>query len=310
MAGPFGQQIFDRNTISGMNPYDCFMWMFPNTYLGKIVEITSHELEQKVRRRTTGGEILRFFGIIILMTRMKFSSRRSLWSRDRISKYVPSPELGKVMNRQRFEDLVQCVTFSHASERGTPYNNRWTLVNGFLDAINDHMLAQFTPSHMICVDESMSRWYGLGGEWSQVGLPHYVSIDRKPENGCEIKSAACGKSGILIRLELVMSAEDTSERDYEKETSHGTAVTLRLVEPWFDTERIVCGDSFFASAATARALYMRGMRFIGVVKLATKEYPKKYLSEVEKSQRGDHVSLISSDANGFKYNKCRHSIRT
>ena len=40
-----------------------------------------------------------------------------------------------------------------------------------------------TPSERLCVDESMIRWYGIGGPWMDMGLPHYVSIDRKPEDG-------------------------------------------------------------------------------------------------------------------------------
>ena len=32
---------------------------------------------------------------------------------------------------------------------------------------------------MICVDESISRWYGQGGDWIDFGLPHYVAIVRK-----------------------------------------------------------------------------------------------------------------------------------
>jgi hypothetical protein len=36
----------------------------------------------------------------------------------------------------------------------------------------------------------------------------YVAIDRKPENGCEIQSAACGQSGIMIRLTLVKIADE------------------------------------------------------------------------------------------------------
>lgn len=52
----------------------------------------------------------------------------------------------------------------------------------------------------ICIDESMSRWYGKGGDWINEGLPHYVAIDRKPENGCEIQTACCGTSGIMMSL--------------------------------------------------------------------------------------------------------------
>ena len=40
------------------------------------------------------------------------------------------------------------------------------------------------------------------------GLPHYVAMDRKPENGCEIQNAACIDSNIMIQLKLVKSKED------------------------------------------------------------------------------------------------------
>ena len=42
------------------------------------------------------------------------------------------------------------------------------------------MLKQIS-SEMISVDESISRWYGQGGGWINVGLSHYMAIGRKPE---------------------------------------------------------------------------------------------------------------------------------
>ena len=36
----------------------------------------------------------------------------------------------------------------------------------------------------------------------------YVAIDRKTENGCEIQNAACGCSGVLIRLKIVKTAAE------------------------------------------------------------------------------------------------------
>ena len=60
-----------------------------------------------------------------------------------------------------------------------------------------------------------------------------MALERKPEKTCELKTAACGKSGICVRIEAVVSAEETSQRDYEGENSHGAAVLMRLVEPWF-----------------------------------------------------------------------------
>lgn len=93
----------------------------------------------------------------------------------------------------------------------------------------------------------MSRWYGLGGDWIDVGLPHYVSIDRKPENGCENQNAACGRSGIMPRLELVTTSKDEATKEFEGEMNPGTAVLRRLVSPWAGSRRIVCADSYFAS---------------------------------------------------------------
>jgi hypothetical protein len=42
-----------------------------------------------------------------------------------------------------------------------------------------------------------SQWYGQGCEWINYGLPMYVAIGRKPENGSEILDASCGKSGVM-----------------------------------------------------------------------------------------------------------------
>jgi hypothetical protein len=49
----------------------------------------------------------------------------------------------------------------------------------------------------------MIQWYGAGGDWINKGLPHYVAIDHRPENGCEIQNAACGKTGIMMELHVV-----------------------------------------------------------------------------------------------------------
>jgi hypothetical protein len=46
----------------------------------------------------------------------------------------------------------------------------------------------------------MIQWYGTGGDWINEGLLHYVAIDRKPKNGCEIQNVACGKTGIMMEL--------------------------------------------------------------------------------------------------------------
>ena len=36
----------------------------------------------------------------------------------------------------------------------------------------------------------------------------YVAIDRKPDNGCEIQDAYCGRSKIMITLKLVKTVTE------------------------------------------------------------------------------------------------------
>ena len=81
-----------------------------------------------------------------------------------------------------------------------------------------------------------------------MSLPHYVAIDRKTENGCEIQMAASGRSGIMLRLQLVTTAEDDHEHAVTAEDGplHDTAVLCRLVSPWAGSKRGVVSDSNFA----------------------------------------------------------------
>ncbi len=80
---------------------------------------------------------------------------------------------------------------------------RWMKVDGFV-------VNCYTPSGTICVDESVGRWYGMGGTWINEGLPMYVSMDRKPEDGCEIQNSNDGNSTIMMRLKIVKSAKEES----------------------------------------------------------------------------------------------------
>ncbi len=48
----------------------------------------------------------------------------------------------------------------------------------------------------------------------------YISIDRKPENGCEIQNAACGQSGIIN------TAEDGVTHFHETSTRTMQVVTM------------------------------------------------------------------------------------
>ena len=177
--------------------------LFPPEQLQLILQLTNNELAMTRKNYTTAGEIVKFFGVMLLVTRFEFGSRASLWSNVTTNNYIPAPSFGLTgMPRKRFDDLRMCIRFSeqppNCPSDMTSEQYHWRLVDDFVKNFNEHRAQKYSPSDEICIDNSMSWWYGQGGHWINHGLPMYVAIDRKPENGCEIQNAACGRSGVMI----------------------------------------------------------------------------------------------------------------
>ena len=164
---------------------------------------------------------------------------------------MDTPALDKTgMARNRFDDLFSCLTCSE-QPIVRPVNMSqekyiWLLIDRFSKEINGYQASHLSPYDLICVDNSMSRWYGQGGHWINHVLPMYVSIDRKPENGCEIQNACCGRSSVMMRIKLEKNAEEELTHtipDAETVLLHGTRVLLYLIAPWTYSSRTVVGDS-------------------------------------------------------------------
>lgn len=101
-----------------------------------------------------------------------------------------------------------------------------------------------------------------------------------------------------MRIEIVTTAEEEAQKEFEGDHLHDAAVLRRLVKPWAGTSRTVCADSYFASVYTTEMLLKMGLKFIGVVKTATKKFPMSYLSSQELSERGQKVTMIRKCLDG------------
>ena len=77
---------------------------------------------------------------------------------------------------------------------------------------------------------------------------------------------------------------------------HGCNILCELVQPWANTDSVVVADLYFASVSAAIRLKEIGLRFIGVVKTATKEFPMACLGSTELHLgKGDLKGIISMD---------------
>ena len=63
--------------------------------------------------------------------------------------------------------------------------------------------------------------------------------------------------------------------------------------PWANTYRNVCVESYFASVTAAEELWKHGLRFIGVIKTATRQFTMAYLSNIEFQNQGDMSGLLT-----------------
>jgi hypothetical protein len=164
--------------ISDMTPIDFFLLlMFLSKQLIDMVELTNTKLTKLELNKTNCSEMMKFFGVILLMTKFEFTSWASLWSRVAPSKYQPAPRhFGLTgMSKHRFDDLFRAVRWSNQpsvpGDTKSSEKYQWRLVDDFVTNFNNHRANYFSPSDCICVHEFMSRWYGQGGHWISRGLP-------------------------------------------------------------------------------------------------------------------------------------------
>jgi Transposase IS4 len=123
----------------------------PPTSIKRILRETNKKLLEQEADELGIAELLRFFGVCILVIRMQFGRRRELWGRVTGSKYiVPANFAATGMLRNRFKEIWSLLLFSH-QEEVQPYgmssaDYRWTLVDNFVDDYNCHRVARFKPS--------------------------------------------------------------------------------------------------------------------------------------------------------------------
>ena len=120
----------------------------------------------------------------------------------------------------------------------------------------------------------MFPWVGLCGDL------HLTFLPRKPHPlGWMLKTAACAVVGVMIYMELAMCKELMRGMEFVAEHRPTCACTLRLVQNWFHSARIVVADSWFGSMKTATELMKRNLYSVLAIKTGSANYPKEELEK-------------------------------
>ena len=79
-------------------------------HLGIIEELTNVALSRRNFPTTTRSELLKFFGIILLIPHLPDVPRRDLWRSQPRTAYSTAADLGRTgMSRKRFEILLSSI---------------------------------------------------------------------------------------------------------------------------------------------------------------------------------------------------------
>ena len=125
-----------------------FLMLFPPKQLHLILQLTNNEMAMARKIYTTAGEIVKFFGVMLLVTQFEFRSWTSLWSSISTNKYIPDPSFGLTgIPQNRFDDLWMCIRFSdrphNPPSEMTSEQYCWRVVDDFIKYFNKHQVQNF-----------------------------------------------------------------------------------------------------------------------------------------------------------------------
>jgi hypothetical protein len=311
-------------TTGGSQPLDFFYLLFPYSVIASSLTATHRNYDAanvlQRDRCSSDTEVFQMLGVILLMSTLPLNNYADYWNVDPKDQKKIEKEVGYNINivrvmqsppafgsrlgisRAKFEKFVQHYQWGDwNNEEMKVTKDEWLPIRALVSSFNDTRERNVHPGQYICVDECMSKWEGAEGKMRGKGHPGVIKMPAKPvSQGTEIKASACAESGVMLRLEPNEGKEWSDRLLREMQVTNpwltykSSACTMRLVQPWFSSARVVCGDSWFASVETAVALRKHGLHFTGLVKGNSRYFPKKHLDKYPFNARGDTVTLTAS----------------
>lgn len=282
-----------------------FNLLLPQAWVEDTIKYTNHNLDEHdaAHLKIGKGDLLRWWGYALSLSLNTGTPTEKMWSHEPIAESVlPPPRMGRHgMSKNRWKAIRSALAFGPSDDASFD-RDEWCFVDPMVTAFNEQMADVVNPGWLLCVDETMSAWRGKQGKRDSKKCPKLSWVPRKPEPlGTELKTAGCALSGMIITVEICKGKETHKDLEFFKEKSrfdaseygHTTATTLRLIKPWFGTQRVLGGDSWFASVKTAEACAERGIYFVGDVKTATRRFCGAALNEATGPESGAWATYTS-----------------
>ncbi|KAJ3659781.1 hypothetical protein Zmor_011453 [Zophobas morio] len=276
--------------MMNMSELDYFELFFPTEKLNLILRYTNLKLAQG-RKPISRQELYKFIGMLLAMSVNTLTPRRKYWKNTDTGVFPPAA-FGKRfgLGLHRFEEIMHALSFANPDE--DVGDDKWFQPRALVNFLNEKWPSIMTAGYKLTCDESMFSWYGKGAH--QNGMPAVIKIKRKPKGvGCEMKTLADAQTRIMLQMEINEGKDAMQEKRWQRELGAGTATTLRLTQKWHGTSRMIIGDAWFGSVKTTVELRKRGLYFLGIVKVATTNYPSKIIKSKCPEEKGRYATATA-----------------
>lgn len=161
------EKTFDKNSnvVEDIGPtvINYFESIFDHNILSHIVIETNRYAEQNKSKNwtdVTEVEMKAFLGCLIVMGIHQLPALKHYWSSD---PFLRVDAVAKVMTANRFKKIIEnlhCNDNETQAPKSDPSHDKLHKVKPLLDLLNQNVRKVYTPSGVVCVDESMIPFKG------------------------------------------------------------------------------------------------------------------------------------------------------
>lgn len=142
----------------------CIVWSICLKLSNWLVPTQLRGLSQQA---TTPGKVLKFFGMLGLVTCVRAGRKHDLWRKEQMSRYIPVYKFRQAMPKGLSDDLMASIQFrfvaylsGYNGETGPQTNEmHCCLIDGFLVALDRCQVEIIISFEQLCADELISSYH-------------------------------------------------------------------------------------------------------------------------------------------------------